>query len=438
MAARIRRVGVAAVLLWGQDVGAVAWDEERGIGRFEYAPEFLRQGLNVAPLMMPLRIGIFSFAGLNGDTFKGLPGLLADALPDRFGNRLIDLWLAQHGRSANDFTPVERLCYMGTRGMGALEFRPALGPVARKAIPIEVSELTQLAAEILRHRASWAVRLTRARTEAVNTIIRVGTSAGGNRAKAVIAWNPKTNEVRSGQVPAPAGFEPWILKLDGVNEATLGDPQGFGCVEYAYHLMAAAAGIDMFPCRLLHEGGRSHFMTRRFDRTPQGEKIHMQSLCALGHFDFNAAGEHGYEQAFSIIQRLNLGYETMREMYRRMIFNVLARNQDDHTRNIAFLMEKNGQWRLSPAFDVTWSFNPAGKWTNRHQMSINGKRDDFTPADLLAVADQMGIKGAPALLGQVANAISQWPRYASEADVDPKFKRVIGKSHRLNLARRGL
>jgi serine/threonine-protein kinase HipA len=415
----------------------VAWDEARGIANFEYAPAFVQRGWNLAPLTMPVRPGVFSFPSLQQETFHGLPGLLADALPDRYGNRLIDLWLARQGRAPGDFTPVERLCYIGTRGMGALEFKPALGPAPGKSVPIEVEELTELAAEILRHRADWAVSLKGEQAEALTEIIRVGTSAGGNRAKAVIAWNPRTHEVRSGQVAAPPGFEPWILKFDGVNDVTLGDPKGFGRIEYAYHRMAVAAGIAMTDCRLLEESGRAHFMTRRFDRDARGEKMHVQSLCAMGHYDFNAAGEYGYEQAFSVIQQLNLGYDTLREMYRRMVFNVLARDQDDHTRNIAFLMDQTGRWRLTPAFDVIWSYSPRGTWTNRHQMTINGKRDEFRRADLLTIPEQHGIKDAEALLEQVGDAVAGWPRFAKEAGVTSDQQRAISKTHRLALARRG-
>ncbi|MBU0714162.1 MAG: type II toxin-antitoxin system HipA family toxin [Verrucomicrobia bacterium] len=433
MAIRIRKVKVATVLLWGQEVGAVMWDDLRGVARFEYDPAFVAQGSNIAPLTMPLRGGIHEFPELRRTSFQGLPGLLADSLPDRFGNRLIDLWLERQGRSKEDFSPVERLCYLGTRGMGALEFKPATGPRASRAVPIEVTELTQLAEDILRHRADWAVNLKGAKADALNTIIRVGTSAGGNRAKAVIVWNPQTGEVRSGQADTPAGFEPWILKFDGVNEVALGDPKGFGRVEYAYHRMAVAAGIEMNACRLLEESGRAHFMTRRFDRDAQGGKIHMQSLCALGHYDFNAAGEYGYEQAFAVIQKLNLGHEALREMFRRMLFNVLARNQDDHTRNIAFLMDRAGQWRLAPAFDVIWAYNPAGGWTSRHQMSLNGKRDNFTRADLLAVAEQFGLKRATELIATVGMAVANWIKFAQDAKVDGALSKTIALSHRLNL-----
>ena len=433
MPARIRKVIVATVRLWGRDVGAVAWDEQRGVANFEYEPAFVRRGLQIAPLMMPIGPGIFSFPTLNRETFHGLPGLLADSLPDRFGNRLIDLWLTRQGRAPGDFTPVERLCYMNTRGMGALEFKPALGPAPGKSVPVEVAELTQLAADILSHQANWAVKFKGGKAGALNAIIRVGTSAGGNRAKAVIAWNPQTEEVRSGQVQSPPGFEPWILKFDGVNDKALGDPKGFGRIEYAYHKMAVAAGIEMNDCRLLEESGRAHFMTRRFDRDAQGEKIHMQSLCALGHYDFNAAGEYGYEQAFAVIWRLNIGHDAMREMFRRMVFNVVARNQDDHTRNIAFLMADDGQWSLSPAFDLTWSFNPAGSWTHRHQMSINGKRDDFTNTGLLTIADQFGIKDGKSLVKQIVEAVSNWTRFAKEADVAVEQQKAIAKTHRLDL-----
>jgi serine/threonine-protein kinase HipA len=436
MPARLRKVTVATVRLWGRDVGAVAWDEQRGVGNFEYDPAFVKQGLPIAPLTMPVRSGIFSFPALNRETFHGLPGLLADSLPDRFGNRLIDLWLTRQGRVPGDFTPVERLCYMSTRGMGALEFKPVIGPTLGKSVPIEVAELTQLAANILNHQANWAVKFKGPKADALNAIIRVGTSAGGNRAKAVIAWNPQTQEVRSGQVQSPPGFEPWILKFDGVNDKSLGDPKGFGRIEYAYHQMAVAAGIEMSACRLLEESGRAHFMTRRFDRDAQGGKIHMQSLCAMGHYDFNAAGEYGYEQAFAAIQRLNLGHDVLREMFRRMVFNVVARNQDDHTRNIAFLMADDGQWRLSPAFDLTWSYNPSGSWTNRHQMSINGKRDDFTQADLTSAAKQFGIKDGGSIVEQIVAAVSNWTKFAKEAGVALEQSRGIAKTHRLTLAKR--
>lgn len=431
MATKPRQVQVATVILWGQEIGAVAWDARRGLGQFEYAPEFLHHGFEIAPLMMPLRKGIFSFPELNLKTFHGLPGLLADVLPDRFGNRLIDLWLKTQGRSLEDFTPVERLCYMGTRGMGALEFKPALANPG-KALPLEIDELTKLAREILGDSKSLKVKLHGIRAEALNTIIRVGTSAGGNRAKAVIAWNPKTQEVRSGQVAAPDGFEPWILKFDGVNDASLSDPQGFGRIEYAYHKMALKAGIVMNECQLLEESGRAHFMTRRFDRDATGQKLHMQSLCAIGHHDFNASGEHGYEQVFAVIQNLNLGHETLQQMYRRMIFNVVARNQDDHTRNISFLMDHQGQWCLSPAYDVIWSYNPAGAWTNRHQMTINGKRDEFTRKDLFAVSEQYGIRGAKELVEEVIAAVSKWMQFAKLAGVSPGIKSYIAKTHRLN------
>jgi serine/threonine-protein kinase HipA len=431
MPGRIRKVRAATVLLWGREVGAVAWDYDRGCGIFEYEPAFVRSGTEISPLTLLLRGGLFSFPALNRETFHGLPGMLADALPDSFGNRIIDLWLARQGRTAEDFTPVERLCYMGTRGMGALEFKPSIGTRVRKSEPIEISELTQLAADILRHRTEWAVNLEGEKARALGTIIRVGTSAGGKRAKAVIAWNPMTHEVRSGQVPPPPGFEPWILKFDGVNEASLGDPKGFGRVEYAYNSMAVAAGIRMMPCRLLEENGRAHFMTRRFDRSPDGMKIHMQSLCALAHYDFNAAGEYGYEQALSVIQHLNLGHPAMQEMFRRMAFNVVARNQDDHTRNIAFLMDQNGIWTLSPAFDVVWAYNPTGKWTNRHQMSINGKRDHFISADLLSVAKQFGIKGAEGILSQVIDTVARWPEFADEAGVPENLVKQIAPTHRL-------
>jgi len=432
--ARTRPVDVASVKLWGSNVGAVAWNEQTGFGTFEYEPSFVRKGLEIAPLAMPLRDGTFSFPNLNRETFYGLPGLLSDSLPDRYGNRLIDLWLARQGRSKEDFSPVERLCYMATRGMGALEFSPALGPRDRKSVSLEVNELARLAADILKERSDLTVNVSKDKNEAINTIIRIGTSAGGARAKAVIAWNPETREIRSGQVTPPPGFQPWILKFDGVDDASLGDPQGFGRVEFAYHKMAVKAGIEMYECRLLEEKERAHFMTRRFDRDAKGGKIHMQSLCAMGHYDYNSRGGFGYEQALATIQQLNLGHETIRQMYRRMIFNIIARNQDDHTRNIAFLMDLDGKWSLSPAFDVIWSYNSSGQWTNRHHMSLNGKTDDFNKADLGAVASAYSIKKPTDIIKEITDIVSEWPTYAKDANVDPDLAKQISKSHRLKLA----
>ncbi|MFH0753085.1 MAG: type II toxin-antitoxin system HipA family toxin [Candidatus Omnitrophota bacterium] len=431
MSPHIRRINVAEVFLWGKLLGAVAWGEDRGRAEFEFDPAFIRQGLNMAPLTMPLQKVIYAFSELKKVTYHGLPGLLADALPDRFGNRLIDLWLSTHGRSASDFNPIERLCYMGTRAMGALEFSPALGVKNESSAPIEIAELVALVDQVLHDREGLNANISTSRKKALQSIIRVGTSAGGNRAKAVIAWNPKTDEIRSGQVKTPVDFEPWILKFDGVNDSSLGDPQGFGRIEYAYYLMAQKAGIKMMPCRLLEEGARAHFMTKRFDRDEHHEKIHMQSLCAIAHYDFNAAGEYGYEQLFQVILKLNLGHDALQEAYRRMLFNVMARNQDDHTRNMAFLMDKAGTWRLSPAFDLVWAYNPSGSWTNRHQMSVNGKRDAFTDEDLDMPAKQFDIRKAADIRQEVKDAVSTWRQCAKEAGVTKAMAETIQATHRL-------
>ena len=318
--------------------------------------------------------------------------------------------------------------------MGALEFRPALTRQVASTKPLEVAELATLAQDILANRFKLSANLQHGTTEALNAIIRVGTSAGGARAKAVINWNRKTREIRSGQVAAPTGFEPWLLKFDGVNDAALGDPQGFGRIEFAYHRMAVAAGIEMSECHPLEENGRAHFMTRRFDRTGAGDKIHMQSLCAMAHYDFNDPGAYGYEQALAVIQQLDLGHPALRQMFRRMLFNVLARNQDDHTRNIAFLMRPDGCWQLAPAFDVTWSHNPGGVWTSRHQMRVNGKQDAFARADFLSVADQIGIKGADSTIDAVVAAVARWSEFARQVSVPPAMIRTIGDSHRLHPA----
>ncbi|HTK82240.1 MAG TPA: type II toxin-antitoxin system HipA family toxin [Bacteroidota bacterium] len=432
MAKAVKRVAAAKVLLWEKQIGAVAWDEQRGLATFEYTPAFIKEGFDISPLMMPRESGISSFPALARSTYYGLPGLLADSLPDKFGNALIDAWLVRQGRSKDDFSPVERLCYIGSRGMGALEFEPHLRREEQKSVPVEISEMIRFAQDVLDNRATMLTDLHEGE-QAIETIIRIGTSAGGARAKALVAWNRETHKIRSGQVSPPPGFELWMLKFDGLDDKGLGISQGYGRIEYAYSRMAKEAGIVMSECHLHEENGRAHFMTRRFDRGGSGEKIHMQSLCGLAHYDFNLAGAYSYEQAFSVIQKLNLGYDTLEQMWRRMAFNIVARNQDDHTKNIAFLMDPDGKWRLSPAFDVIWAHNPSGKWTNQHQMSVNGKRDGFTREDLLSSAKQFGIKQAGKILDEVIEAVRNWPELAEESGVDEKNKSAIAGTHRLRL-----
>jgi serine/threonine-protein kinase HipA len=426
------KVDVAKVFLWGKLIGAVAWDPDKELATFEYTSAFLKDDFEISPIVMKRETRIFSFPELNRKTYYGLPGMLADSLPDKFGNALINAWLVQHNRPENDFSPIERLCYIGTRGMGALEYEPALRKEEKKSVPVEIDEMIKLAQYVIDNRMEMLVNL-KDEGKSLEAIIRIGTSAGGARAKALIAWNRETNEIRSGQVQPPKGFEPWIMKFDGVNDQALGMSEGYGRIEYAYHLMAKDAGIRMSECHLFEENERAHFMTRRFDREFNGEKIHMQSLCALAHYDFNMAGAFGYEQAFSVIQKLNLGYDTLEEMYRRMVFNIIARNHDDHTKNIAFLMGKDGKWKLSPAFDVIWAYNSSGPWTNQHQMTINGKRDGFTRADLLAPAKQFGVKNANTIIEEVVESVSKWSKVAGSVGVTASMIERIGETHRLEI-----
>jgi serine/threonine-protein kinase HipA len=413
----------ARVLLWGSVIGAVTWLEDREIGVFQYAPDFLSSGIQVAPLTMPLGEFPFEFPALARNTFKGLPGLLADSLPDRFGNAVINAWLASQGRTPSSFHPVERLCYIGSRGMGALEFEPAtLGPPTSDNT-IEVANLVDLANLILDERASLnGVFKGDDDRKMIEDILRVGTSAGGARAKAILAWNPETNEFRSGQIPIEKGFEHWLMKFDGVSnnrDKELADPKGYGKIEHSYHLMAVAAGIKMAACRLHHEGGRNHFMTRRFDRSAKGAKLHMQSLGALAHYDYNQPAGYSYEQAIQIMRRLGLPHEDLEQQVLRTIFNVVGRNHDDHVKNIAFLMNRRGQWRLSPAFDVSYAWDPSGEWTSRHQMSINGKRNGFGREDLIALANVAGMKNPRAndMVVHVIETMRRWPDFAEKAGV---------------------
>ena len=430
---------IAEVRLWGRTIGAVSMEEGSEHAAFQYDPAFARSGIEVSPLTMPLSDRVHTFPELPRETFYGLPGLLADSLPDRFGNALIDAWLASRGRMPESFNAVERLCYIGARGMGALEFAPALGPKQRTASRIEIDALVRLASDILTQRNDLKGNLGGTeREKALKDILRVGTSAGGARAKAVIAWNPETDEVRSGQVAAGEGFEHWLLKFDGVSgnrDKELEDPKGYGAIEYAYSLMARSAGIGMCECRLLEENGRRHFMTRRFDRLAGGGKRHMQSLGALAHFDFNHAGAHSYEQALLTIRRLGLPMAEVEEQFRRAIFNIIARNQDDHVKNIAFLMNKRGEWSLAPAFDVTYSYNPSGAWTATHQMTLNGKQDDFSTEDFRAAARSAQMKRgrAETLLEEVTAAVERWPDFAAEAGVPDAVAEKIQKTHRLRI-----
>lgn len=430
-------VNTATISIWGQRVGAVLWDDRRRIGSFEYEPSFVRTGLELAPLMMPLpqrrQRGIFSFPALNRDTYHGLPGLLADSLPDRYGRQLIDAWLASQGRDAASFTPVEHLCYLGHRGMGALVYEPASQPALEKGTSLDVAELVRFAREVLTNKEGLQTSLAGNTAAGLAEIISVGTSAGGARAKAVIAYNASTEEVRSGQVDAPEGFDHWLLKLDGVTNASLGDPAGYGRIEYAYYLMAQQAGLHMTQCRLLEENGRAHFMTRRFDRVGGSQRLHMQTLCGLAHFDYNQPALYTYEQAFQVLLRLRLPHPAVEELYRRMVFNVVARNQDDHTKNISFLMDPQGKWSLSPAYDVTYSYNPTGDWSSQHQMSLAGKRDNFSEEDFLELAKKVQVKKPREIMQQVTEAVANWPRFAAEAGVPEKQSAAIASTHRLQL-----
>ena len=411
------------VRLWGRTIGAVSLLDGEEVAAFEYDAAFARSGIELSPLVMPLSRRVYRFPELSRQTFLGLPGMLADSLPDRFGNALIDAWLATQGRQPGSFNAVERLCYIGERGMGALEFAPVIGPGAKQATRIDVDKLVELASRVLSHRHDLQVSFAdQGKEDALRDILRVGTSAGGARAKAVIAWNPASNEVRSGQLRAGDGFEYWLLKFDGVSgnrDKELEDPKGYGVVEYAYYLMARDCGIDISECRLFEENGRRHFMTRRFDRLPGGDKLHMQSLCALAHYDFNMAGAHSYEQALLVMRQLGLPMRDLEQQFRRMVFNIVARNQDDHVKNIAFLMDRQGNWSLSPAFDMTYSFNPGGTWTASHQMTMNGKREHFILDDFRACAKTAALKrgSAEKIIAEVQGTVANWRDYAELAGV---------------------
>lgn len=430
-------VDFAEVKIWGELVGAVIWDSDKRLSSFQYDTKFISKGWEISPIKMPLKNGtrIYSFPelrltrGENIDTFKGLPGLLADALPDKYGNQLINVWLAQHGRPADSMNPVEQLCFIGTRGMGALEFELALFNAGKQAVPIEIKSLVETAQRMLSQREGFETNLKEDEQKAMSEILKIGTSAGGARAKAVIAYNSKTGEVKTGQANAPKGFEHWLIKLDGVHDAQFGESKGFGRVEYAYHLMAKDCGINMMDCHLLEEdNGRAHFMTKRFDREGHDTKHHIQTFCGIQHFDYNNLYGYSYEQLFQTMRVLKLTYPEAEQMFRRMVFNVMATNYDDHTKNFSFRLKKDGKWELSPAYDVCYSYDPNNKWVSQHTLSINGKHKDITKSDLMSIATENNIKKGERIIDEIKLVVRNWQQYAEEVKVAQSLRDSITKT----------
>lgn len=426
-------MNAAFVKIWGELVGAVAWDETTGIATFEYDPKFKSRGWDISPLQMPIDAGntIFQFPALRKksdpalDTFKGLPGLLADMLPDRYGNELINLWLAQQGRPLDNLNPVEMLCFIGSRGMGALEFEPTIFKESKRTFAIEMESLVDIAKKILSKKEVFVTNLQANEENSILEILRIGTSAGGARPKAVIAYNEKTGEVRSGQTNAPKGFNHWLIKLDGVSDAQLGSSNGYGRVEMAYYNMAIASGINMMESRLLEENGRAHFMTKRFDRESGSTKHHIQTFCAIKHFDFNLVNSFSYEQLFQTMRELKLPYPDAEQMFRRMVFNVLARNCDDHTKNFAFRLKQDGKWELAPAYDICHAYQPKHQWVSQHALSINGKRTNITKTDLLEIGRLIKNKKGEEVIKEVSKTVGKWKEFADDVSVFLKLRDEI-------------
>jgi len=417
-------VDVAEIRIWGRLAGAIRWDAQQQLGSFQYHPDFIASGYDLSPIQMPLAQGarIHTFPELRKgrdqteDTFKGLPGLLADALPDKYGNKLIDTWLAQQGRPANSMNPIEKLCFIGNRGMGAMEFEPTSIATTTKSVSLEIHSLIATAQKMLNERESFLTDLSLDEEKAMRDILKIGTSAGGARPKAVIAYNKKTGAIESGQGNVRKGFEHWLIKLDGVSGEQFGESSGWGRVEYAYYLMAIDCGISMSECQLLHENGRAHFMTKRFDRDGN-TKHHLQTLCGMQHFDFNEMYGYSYEQVFQTMRLLRLPYPDAEQMYRRMVFNVLATNYDDHTKNFSFMLRQGGQWELAPAYDLCYSYDPTNHWVSQQTLSIRGKRLHITTADLLHIAKENNIKKGKHIIAQITTTVQKWKHYAQQAEV---------------------
>lgn len=428
---------VARVDMWGRTVGALSYSEETQLCAFQFDPAWISTGIEISPVRLPLSNRVYQFPGLSRETYKGLPGAFADTLPDDFGNAVIDAWLGRTGRDKNSFTALERLLYTGNRGMGALEYAPSIDRKTDSVETLQLDSLIKTAQSVLDQRTQLAAQLTdSAKNEALSGILQVGTSAGGARPKAVIGINKDRSEIRSGQVDLPPNFEHYLLKFDGVVEhsqgrETFGDPQGYGRMEYAYFLMAKDAGINMSPCELLPDGDRAHFMTRRFDRVGN-RKLHYQSLCAMDHADYKMPGHYSYEQLFALMRSLRLNKSQALEMFRRTVFNIVARNHDDHTKNFGFILNEDHRWELAPAFDVAYSYKPGSKWVNSHQLSLNGKRDDFVHADLMLLGETFP-KEAQQIIEEIVEVVSNWPKYASEVGVLPALSAEIQNAHVLNL-----
>lgn len=426
-------MNTAYVKIWGELVGAVAWDETTGYATFEYDSKFKTKGWDLAPLQMSIKENksIFNFPALRKkndpalDSFKGLPGLLADVLPDRYGNELINLWLAQQGRPLDSMNPVEMLCFIGTRGMGALEFEPTTLKESKRTFTVEIDSLVDIAQKMLSKKEAFVTNLKANQEKAILEILKIGTSAGGARPKAVIAFNEKTREVKSGQTDAPKGFEHWLIKLDGVSDVQLGASKGYGRVEMAYYNMAVACGIDMMPCKLMEENGRAHFMTKRFDREGSSTKHHIQTFCAMKHFDYNQVTSFSYEQLFQTMRELKLSYPDAEKLYRRMVFNVVARNCDDHTKNFAFRLKKDGNWELAPAYDICHAYRPQHPWVSQHALSINSKRTNIKKDDLLVIGKSIKNKKAAETIEEISDTVSKWKTFADEVKVLPKLRDEI-------------
>jgi serine/threonine-protein kinase HipA len=426
-------ITTAFIKIWGETVGAVAWNPETGIASFEYDTKFITRKWDLAPLKMPVANSnrrIFSFPELRDiKTFKGLPGLLADVLPDDYGNQLINSWLAQNGRPENSMNPVELLCFIGTRGMGALEFEPSQFKVNKRAFDVEVDSLVNISKKILNKREGFETNLNEDEQQAMMDILKIGTSAGGARPKAIIAYNEKTGLIKSGQTNAPKGFEHWLIKLDTISDIQFGESTGYGRIEMAYYLMAKACEIEMMECRLMEENGRAHFMTKRFDREDGDIKHHIQTLCAMQHYNFNQITSFSYEQLFQTMRLLKLPYPEAEQLFRRMAFNVIARNCDDHTKNFAFRLKQNQTWELAPAYDICYAYRPDSDWVSQHNLSINGKRKDITKEDLLSVAKSMNIKKANSIIQQINDTVNKWTEFAEKTKVEKELIELIGKSH---------
>lgn len=433
--------GAVEVYLWGTKIGAIAYEPgQTEVSTFEYDKDFIKMGIEVSPISVPIKYSIHTFDDISKKTFHGLAGFIADSLPDKFGNQLIDQYFALKGRSSSDITPLDRLLYIGNRAMGALEFKPAINlDDKNKNIELNLQDLSQLAEMILIKKEKFANELKNSDKKNVINLLRIGSSAGGARSKALVAMD-KDGKLYDGTINHKKACKYYLLKFDSSSNSDRDnkDPKGMTKVEYIYSILARKCNINMPYTTFIQIEDDFHFLIERFDRIDKNkgftkDKLHYVSWCGMAHAHRDETGAFSYEQLVMIVRELKLGQDSVFEIFKRAVFNLVGRNQDDHTKNFGFLMDRNGRWSLSPAFDITYSYDPEGKWTKSHQITLNGKEDNFTLEDIISFGKYCNLSKKKSLevLNNTVSAFKEFPKLADRYKVDRRLKESIYSNLRI-------